>query len=72
MEKNILIIKVTFSINSDGILTVEAKLKNDQNKSITIVKNIKSDITLDCKREIEIDEIIKNAEENKLIDSEIN
>jgi molecular chaperone DnaK (HSP70) len=72
MQKNLLIIKVTFSINSDGILTVDAKLKNDENKSITIVKNIKSDITLDHKREIEIDEIIKNAEENKLIDSEIN
>ena len=72
MEKNLLIIKVTFSINSDGILTVEAKLKNDKDKSITIVKNIKSDITLEHKREIEIDEIIKNAEENKLIDSEIN
>jgi len=72
VDKNLLIIKVTFSINSDGILTVDAKLKNDENTSITTIKNIKSDITLDHNREKEIDEIIKNAEENKLIDSEIN
>lgn len=72
VDKNLLIIKVTFSINSDGILTVDAKLKNNENTSITTIKNIKSDITLDHSRKIEIDKIIKNAEENKLIDSEIN
>lgn len=71
VEKNLLIIKVTFSIDSDGILTVDAKLKNDENINITITKNIKSDITLDCKRKIEIDEITKKAEEYKIIESEI-
>ena len=71
-EKNSLIIKVTFSIDSDGILNVEAKLKNDENIHIKITKNIKSDITLDCKRKMEIDEIIQNAEEYKIIESEIN
>ena len=70
-EKNLLIIKVTFSIDSDGILTVGAKLKNDENIHITITHNIQSDIILDCKRKKEIDEITQNAEEYKIIESEI-
>ena len=66
VEKKLLIIKVTFSIDSDGILTIEAKLKNDENTFISITKNIKSDITLN-----KINENIQNAEEYKIIESEI-
>ena len=66
-EKNSLVIKVTFSINSDGILSVVAKLKNDESINVIIEKNISSDIKINETRMKQIDKI-----ENEKIDKIIN
>ena len=65
-EKGSLIIQVTFNISSDSIITATAKLKDsDTKKEIKITKDIQNI----CNENLE--QILVDAEENKLFDSEI-
>lgn len=62
-KKNTIIIQVTFSVDNNSIITVSAKIKGDINSNkIIITKNYKKD---------NIKDILLEADENKLYDSEI-
>ena len=65
--KSSVIISVTFDVNSDGIITAQAILKDsDIFKEISIVKNVVSE-----SRNISLEQILMDAEQNKLHDSEM-
>lgn len=63
-----LLIQVTFDINADSIISATAKIKGEENESvIQITKGDQTKITSN----INLDEILMNAEEHRLFDSEI-
>ena len=67
-EPGELLIQVTFDINADSIISATAKIKGDDNESvIQITKEKRFNTT----NNINLDEILMNAEQNKLFDSEI-
>ena len=67
-EPGELLIQVTFDINADSIISATAKIKGDDNESvIQITKEKRFNTT----NNINLDEILSNAEQNKLFDSEI-
>ena len=67
-EPGVLIIQVTFDINADSIISATAKIKGEENESI--IQITKGDQTKTTSN-VNLDEILINAEEHKLYDSEI-
>lgn len=58
LQKNKIIIKVTFTINVDGMLTVEAKVKDNENINVITTKKLITDTRKDKEN---IDEIINKS-----------
>lgn len=65
-EPSSLLIQVTFDINADSIISAKAKIKGDENESILVIT--KGDQTKNT-RNVNLDEILMNAEEYKLYDT---
>jgi molecular chaperone DnaK (HSP70) len=67
-EKGTLLIQVTFNIDTDSIITATANIKGqEENSEIKITKEIVNNVLSD----INLEEILINAQEHKLFDSEI-
>lgn len=65
-EPSSLLIQVTFDINADSIISAKAKIKGGENESsLVVTKSDQTKITSN----INLDEILMNAEENKLYDT---
>ena len=64
-EPGELVIQVTFDINADSIISATAKIKGDDNESVIEITKEKC---LNTTNNINLDEILINAEENKLYD----
>lgn len=65
-EPSSLLIQVTFDINADSIISAKAKIKGEDNE--TVIKITKSDQTKTT-HNVNLDEILINAEEHKLYDT---
>jgi molecular chaperone DnaK (HSP70) len=67
-EPSSLLIQVTFDINADSIISAKAKIKGDNSENESILVITKSDQTK-ITSNINLDEILMNAEEHKLYDT---
>lgn len=67
LQKSKIIIKVTFTINVDGMLTVEAKVKDNENINVITTKKLSNKDTVD--NEENIDEIINKSHFGEDVDS---